>query len=168
MISYKKIAEKLRCDECGTIVKFATEDEWKALEAGWKAYWVNHVDKQLCPECLKRRQEQKAELVADAARKPVRDFLQVDGWFLGGPNGGDDVMQPDEDGDCLMAGGTRDLRNSDSDLAVRVQIVAGADRDVVLRVLKKLRRWLKKDWDELAKRWEQTPRGIEINNEIPF
>jgi len=84
-------------------------------------------------------------LLRSARRKPARRFWQAD-VFCGVE---DDVIRPDEDGDCLFFGERYDLRSSGEEIPVRVQIIHGTDKDTVLRQLDKIRAWLAEDWDWL-------------------
>jgi hypothetical protein len=101
----------------------------------------------------------KNELLASYACKPVRDFIQIDGF-----SGMTGDMMADEDGDCVCSIRVRDdllgpreqgkrtdlepfarvreveLRNLDTPL--RIQIHRGADREDVLRLLAKAYKWI--------------------------
>ncbi len=86
------------------------------------------------------------------ARKPIRRFLQVDGWQDCEPGLSEHdrhvyACHPDEDGEVTMAGVRREHRNTD--FPVRVQIHEGSDKAQVLRLLGKITRFLKRDFDEL-------------------
>ncbi len=82
-----------------------------------------------------------ARLAEYAAKDPKR-FLQLDGEYRPGW-GGDDCDPPaDEDGDWVSAGGTVELIDG---ATVRILIPDGADLTIVIRQLKKLRKWLKQD-----------------------
>jgi hypothetical protein len=52
--------------------------------------------------------ERRADLLADAARKPVRHLMQFDVF----QSNFDDIVRPDEDGDCLFWSHTYELRRS--------------------------------------------------------
>ena len=75
--------------------------------------------------------ERRADLLADAARKPVRHLMQFDVF----QSNFDDIVRPDEDGDCLFWSHTYELRRSD---IVRVQFPVGYDRDNAVRALRKI------------------------------
>ena len=76
--------------------------------------------------------------------RDVHTFLQLDG-FLNVLT--DSVMTADEDGHCLMAGITHEIRASPSSLAVRVLIHKGTTKDDVVRLLKKMLAWVKRGWE---------------------
>ena len=88
-------------------------------------------------------EEQKKELLDHYATGDVHRFLQMDGWLL--PHGGDDVMRPDEDGDWLCSGITDELRKSEKNLAVRIQIHEGTKHEDAVRLLEKMLAWLQTD-----------------------
>jgi len=73
--------------------------------------------------------------------KPLRDFLQIDGWANIEP--GDDIMDPDVDGDVILSGKRRDPQSSGT--TVRILIADGADRDDVVRILRKQLAWFERD-----------------------
>jgi hypothetical protein len=70
--------------------------------------------------------------------KPLREFIQVDGWANYPP--GDSVMVPDGDGDVLMGGRTREPQRSGT--TVRIHIAADAQLDDALRIIRKQIEWL--------------------------
>ena len=76
----------------------------------------------------------------DHPPKPLRDFVQVDGWANYGP--GDSVMVPDDDGDVLMGGWTREPQRSGT--TVRIYIAAEAQLDDVLRIIGMQLAWLER------------------------
>ena len=83
-----------------------------------------------------------ADKLSHYSRRDPKTFLQLDGFHV--THGGDDVMRPDEDGDCLHASPTIELMHG---AAVRVLIPGDTDRTVAIRQLKKLAKWLKKNPD---------------------
>jgi hypothetical protein len=83
-----------------------------------------------------------ADKLSHYSRRDPKTFLQLDGFHV--TNGGDDVMRPDEDGDCLHASPTTELMYG---AAVRVLIPGDTDRKVAIRQLKKLAKWLKRNPD---------------------
>jgi hypothetical protein len=91
--------------------------------------------------------------------KPLRDFIQIDGWANIEP--GDPIMVPDDDGDVLMSGRTREPQSSGT--TVRIYIADGADRDDVLRIIRK-----QLDWFERGLCLEMTPFGGDDDSEPPF
>jgi len=83
--------------------------------------------------------KQFADKLAHYARKNPKQFLQMDGFYL--PDGGDDLMNPDDEGDCLQAISTVELMYMFG-ATVRVLIGSDADRMVAVRQLQKLAEWL--------------------------
>ena len=75
-------------------------------------------------------------LLKEAANKPLRTLLQVDGWHL--EDGGDSIMEPDQDGDWISRGMTEEFRRSDMDLVVRMHIDPRANPKIVQRLLLKM------------------------------
>lgn len=75
--------------------------------------------------------ETRAHLLADAAQKPVRRFVQVDVL----PSKTDTELPSDDDGVTISWGGRRELRNLD---CLRVLIPAGQDRASAARDLRKI------------------------------
>jgi hypothetical protein len=84
-----------------------------------------------------RRQDAHRLLLEDYAKKPVRRVIQIDGF----ETEGDSVMEPDEDGHCLMGGnGSLVLQRvgATEGLPVRVQIHEDANKEDVLLLLEKI------------------------------
>jgi hypothetical protein len=102
------------------------------------------------------------EKLAHYAQRKPSHFLQLDGFYL--PNGGDDFMQPDEDGDCLHGSGTVELMTGTP--SVRVLVTFGTDRHVAVRQLKKLAKWLKKHPDLME--YAKPKQADTESEEIPF
>ena len=97
-----------------------------------------------------RRDVLKAELLEKYAGKEPSTFLQYDGFADVEP---DSMMRPDNDGDDIFLGTTQELMTGLP--SVRILITAGTSRKTALRLLKKLRRWLKdggnfSDWMQKA------------------
>jgi hypothetical protein len=92
------------------------------------------------------------DLLERYSQKPVRRFLQVDAHDANLLD--ESFLVPDGDGDCLVASISYDLRSSGEWLPVRVQIVPGADPQQVLRMLDKIRNWLRNDYEALVGRAE--------------
>src|SRR5919202_1067169 len=92
------------------------------------------------------REPAREELLEKYARKPVRCFLQVDGWENN--DGEDPAVHPDEEGHALMSGMRYELRNTD--FPMRVQIHEGSNKETVLTLLSKTHRWLELGWERLT------------------
>jgi hypothetical protein len=75
--------------------------------------------------------------------KPLRDFIQLDGWADAAHKKCDSIMLCDDDGDILMRGQTREPQRSGT--TVRILVAAGADPADVLRILRKQLAWLERD-----------------------
>jgi len=91
----------------------------------------------------------KEELLRKYAEKPVRRFLQLDGFSVWTGVVGE-PPEPTElfpDGYDVFAGETYELRASGPELAVRVHIAEGADREQVLALLDNIRGWLEEDYE---------------------
>lgn len=88
------------------------------------------------------------QLLEQYAQKPIQRFLQVDAHDTSKVERG--YLVPDRDGDCLTACLSYDLRASGEWLPVRVQIVPGADREQVLRMLQKIQGWLAEEYEALV------------------
>ena len=94
----------------------------------------------------------KGNLLEHYAGKEPCAFRQYDGFVVGQ---GDDVLRPDADGDSLSSRETMELMTGCPE--VRVLCSPGCTYDEALRLLKKIRRWIKKDG---PKAWDAaTPRG---------
>lgn len=91
----------------------------------------------VCLDQWGRTPKTKMELVDDAKTKDVQRFFQIDVWDVG-IDGGDDVMEPDDDGHCITARNTYDLRRSPPDLKVRVQISSTATKSEAIAMLEKM------------------------------
>jgi hypothetical protein len=99
-------------------------------------------------------EQQRAELVAEAASKPILHLHQFD-CFLNAR--ADDVFRPDSDGDALFHGETHELRRMGADV-IRVHIPVGVSQKDAVRALKKILRWVKSD----PKLFEAVPNTREI------
>jgi hypothetical protein len=94
-----------------------------------------------------RVEEQTTEqLLRKYAKKPVRKFIQIDGWVQEYDRR--NVLNGDGDGHVLMTGETYELRNTADPL--RVQIPEGADKETVLALLAKAYRLLADDWELIS------------------
>jgi hypothetical protein len=86
----------------------------------------------------KMKKATKAELLARYAEKIPCRFAQFDVFTNQG--GGDDVMRPDDDGDCLFSGLTTELMTGL--YAVRVLVTEGTPTSEALRALQKITAWV--------------------------
>jgi hypothetical protein len=92
------------------------------------------------------REPTREELLEEYARKPVRCFLQVDGWEDN--HGGNTVVHPDEEGHVLTSGMRYELRKTN--YPMRVQIYEGSDKEAVLTLLNKAHTWIERGWERLT------------------
>ncbi len=103
--------------------------------------------------------EQKCLLLTKYAEKKPTTFGQLDAFVIG-KDGGDDVMRPDPDGDCLMGGITTDLMDGAD---VRILIRRGTSGVNAVRLIGKLVEWLESDpeivTNGLIKRDGETTKG---------
>ena len=86
----------------------------------------------------------KKELLDHYSTGDIHFFTQFDGWKIE-PNQSDDVMKPDKDGFCLMAGYTEELRRSPKELEVRVFVYKGTPAKNTIKHLKRIVKWIKDD-----------------------
>lgn len=82
----------------------------------------------------------KGNLLEHYASRTPQSFVQFDGNYVG-VDFEDCIMRADGDGDCLTAGVTYELMHGAS---VRLLIHPDTTRKEALRLLKKLRGWIKK------------------------
>ena len=97
----------------------------------------------------------KGDLLEHYAGKEPCAFRQYDGFFV---SGGDDVLRPDADGDSLCSSTTMELMTGCPE--VRVLLSPRCTYDQALRLLKKIRRWIKKDGPTA---WLQSQGTLEKN-----
>jgi hypothetical protein len=83
----------------------------------------------------------KLEKLIHYSERPLKTFAQYDVFINMEPNS-DDVMTSDSDGDSMTCGTTQELMNSST---VRVLILPNTPKGDILRALKKIRRWIKRD-----------------------
>lgn len=85
----------------------------------------------------------KQKLLEDAAQKPIHRFVQFD-VFQRIEDGGDDIVTPDQDGDCVFGGGTphHELNITNE---LRVMVPEGRTAEEVIRGLQKIIEWIKSD-----------------------
>jgi hypothetical protein len=86
----------------------------------------------------------------DDGLKPMRDFVQMDGWAN---MPGDGIMTSDDDDDALTCLRTREPQRSGT--TVRILIAADAKRDDVVRIIRKQLAWFERglDLDDLREPW---------------
>lgn len=83
------------------------------------------------------------------SKRTPKQFIQLDGHYLG-PDGGDDMMVPDTDGDCLLAGQTVELMHFSG---TRVLIDSNFDPKVAARMLRKAAEWLDRQPELLSREY---------------
>jgi len=104
----------------------------------------------------------KLERLHHYAGAQLHSFVQFDGFY--GVGEGDYVMETDDEGDWVCAIATWELRNSLSDLGVRVFVHSDTDRATAIRLTKKIlelmesptcwpRRRLERELRRKAKEW---------------
>lgn len=117
------------------------QGEISAFEhAAW--YFAQHALAELTGAPIIRRLEstpssQPLPKILQDDDKPIRRFMQLDAW-ANYPRG-DCFMVPDDDGDVLMGGSVREPQRSGT--TVRIHIAAEADRQDVIRILRKQLAW---------------------------
>lgn len=87
-------------------------------------------------------------LIEAASSKPIRKFIQYDVFQHVTP--GDPIVDPDQDGDCLMEGKTYELRNTG---ILRVYVPAGSDPVDIIRGLNKVITWIKSEPGNVVEYW---------------
>jgi len=95
----------------------------------------------------------KGDLLDHYAGKEPCAFRQYDGIFVGHR---DDLLGSDDDGDWLCSGATMELMTGRPE--VRVLCSPGCTYDQALRLLRKVRRWIRKDGPEA---WLQSQETLE-------
>ena len=100
----------------------------------------------------------KKEKLLHYADRDAENFFQFDAFTEVEP--GDDIVRPDDDGDCLFSGVTTELM---SGVPVRVLIVPGVTQETALRALKKIQDWIERDSDAL------NPKKLHgVADDLPF
>lgn len=95
----------------------------------------------------------KESILAHYATGDVHKFKQIDGWLFGEPNANKGTLgATDEDGDCLNAGETVELRHSSAALAVRMFIHEGTCPKDAVRLVRKMLDWVERSPELLS--WE--------------
>lgn len=102
------------------------------------------------------RKPTRPELLADYACKPMQRFGQIDVFIH---QGGDSLINPDEDGDWTSAGVAYDLARSD---CIRVRFPDGTPREDIARALRKMLAWV-----EAGDLWQPTTEEVRIGG-APF
>jgi hypothetical protein len=87
----------------------------------------------------------KREKLLHYVHRDAEEFFQFDAFT--GIEPGDDIIRPDDDGDCLCSGVTTELMTGN--VSVRVLIVPGTTRKTTVRALKKIQGWIQRDADAL-------------------
>jgi hypothetical protein len=83
----------------------------------------------------------RATLLLKYACREPRRFIQHDAFFP--PDDSDDLVRPDEDGDCILSGRTTELMGSP--FSVRVLVEPQADPGMVARMLRKIAGYIERD-----------------------
>lgn len=89
---------------------------------------------------LEDMKKEKAAKLLHYSKKEVSEFVQYD-FFINCE--GDSLMSPDEDGDWCCHSNTIELMSGMP--PVRILIVPGTPKEVVLRALCKIQNWIKKE-----------------------
>ena len=87
----------------------------------------------------------RQQLEESYASKPAQLFVQIDGFANVEP--GDEIITPNEHGDCIFYGATVELRTTG--LPMRVQIHESASRQDVIRLLEQALEAVENDWGKL-------------------
>ena len=130
---------------------------YKALSTMEMSSISVHFGKDVAEREKSRRQEKrKADLLEHYNGKEPHDFLQYDSeTCIGAADGGDD------DGDILYTGRTTELMSGS--FPVRILIVPTTKKKDVLRLLKKMTRAIKENYEAEAEQVE-----IVCGKDIPF
>lgn len=132
------------------------EDPWADSARARLHQALALVDDRRAPSTLGGSDLLAAKVLCEAAGKPVKKIVQMDGHRPPAP--GDPFVYPDDDGDCLLGGNTIELcRSLSLDMPVRVFIHPGAQKEDVLRLLEKIRDWVQQDGVDAIRefRWEE-------------
>lgn len=93
------------------------------------------------PRRARSYEERRSQLLKNMIDKPMQELNQIDGFLR--MDGGDDVMQPDENGVCLMGGSTEDLYNAPWD--VRLYVKRDVSKEDLVNTLKPMLEWAERD-----------------------
>ncbi len=95
-------------------------------------------------------EKSKEYLLEHYKHKEPTLFVQYDSFYL--PNGGDDVMRPDDEGHWLSTRLTYELMSGGPN--VRMLITPETSKDTILALLNKIKSWIRKsdDWHFAAKK----------------
>ena len=98
----------------------------------------------------------------DALHKPMRDFIQLDGFIAPGDS------TSDVDGDGIFGGRTREPQHSGA--TVLVFVADDANHDDVVRILRKQLDWIERDGFDDFRRILDVPLDCEdnVDNVIEF
>jgi hypothetical protein len=110
-----------------------------------------------------KKKRTKGELLEHYAEREPTAFYQFDGWHLGVGHG-DDVMHPDEEGDCLASGTTYELMHGAD---VRVLVKRGMAPEIAAQLLEKLTSWIRRDGFEFHEE-QFLSSGPPEDDEVPF
>ncbi len=98
--------------------------------------------------------------------KPLRRFLEIDGWDYA--KIGESQYIPDEGGFYTSRGDIgHGLRKADCD--VRVQVLDGTDKELAIKILRKIISKLQKDWERMTSEPKHDDnQEIDLDPSIPF
>ena len=125
--------------------RWHTKAELHRLEMALEAYGEGPGDPGQCRQLATNTEPgeltPKEEKLRHYATRDLMPFLQFDGFY--DPGGYDPVMRPDSDGDSLTSGATQELMTGIPN--IRILITPTTSQEQALRLLKKIRTWIKKD-----------------------
>ena len=87
----------------------------------------------------------KKDKLLHYTERDAKEFFQFDAFTAIGD--GDDIIRPDDDGDCLCSGTTTELMFGAD---VRVLVAPDTSKIEAIRVLKKIKEWIDKDPSALS------------------
>lgn len=102
--------------------------------------------------------QNRINLVRACAQKPIRQFEQFDVFYM--PDGGDDLMTPDENGYCVMGGCTDELKNLEEP---RLYLPIDMTREEAIATVRKLLEVVENYWTDAPDR----PKGNRLECEYP-
>jgi len=128
-------------DGCGFTVEMSGAEYEVFLREGG-----SNLTCKVCAAAGRDRDDHRAKLLKDAATKPVRSVLQIDGDYS--PDGADFVWRHNEDGYGVLSGKIFELRNTA--IPVRVQIIEGTEQKVAVDLLEMILGYVKEGLQNLT------------------